>query len=206
MKRLLLLLNIILLASVQMHAGNREGAPLLRYGLEWGTTGTLYTSVHQNYTAEEGYRIDEYISEWTYISNAFVSANFGFNILPGFAAGLYAGYAGLTSDRRMFPLTLRLTCTPKGYDNDSFTSYIEGGFGFTDIKHLAARCTLASGGVGYHMALSRSVSIDYLASLRFAMDHPAIIDQDSGITVPTSSIRLNNVIYLSLNFGIAVNF
>ena len=206
MKRILSYIFILLFASSQMQAGNREGAPLLRYGLEWGTTGTLFTALHQNYTAEEGYRIDENISEWTYISNAFVSANFGFNIRPGFAAGLYAGYAGLTRGRRMFPLTLRLSCTPKGYDNDSFTSYIEGGFGFTDIKHLSERCSLASAGAGYHMALNRSVSIDYLASLRFAMDHPVIIDQDSGIAVPTGSIRQNNVIYLSINFGVAVNF
>lgn len=206
MRRYILILLPLLAAVLNASAARPSSVPFFKYGLEWGTTGTLYTTMHQNYTAEEGYRVDDNRDYWTYISNAFFLANIGFNITERLSLGVYSGYSGISTENRIIPLTGRASFYPKGIASDGMVCFLDGGVGFKDIKNPSAVCMLGSLGSGYHLALSRSVSIDFLANLRYALDHPEIIDPDSGKAVPSGHIRRNNASYCSINFSIAINF
>lgn len=201
-----IIISLLLLASCIPALAGQPGIPFLRYGIEWGSCSTMFTARHQNYTAVDGYRIDENHAGWTFIGNAQVLANVGVNITPHIAVATYCGFSGITKGQRVMPLTLRGTYFFHEMDCDGMLCYFDGGIGFKDYRDLSNICTLLSAGGGYHIALSRSVSLDFLLTARACLDQPDIFDPDTGNPVPRSNIRLNYADYCSLNISIALNF
>ena len=201
-----IILFILLLAAWAPSFAAQPHIPFIRYGVEWGSSGTLYTSKHQNYTVSEGYRVDDNHAGWTFIGNAQVLANIGVNITPRIAVAAYTGLEGISKDFRVIPLTLRGTYYFKDMDFDGMLCYFDGGVGFKGIRNPSEICTLLSAGTGYHMALSSSVSLDFLLSARASLDSPDIVDPDTGRALPESSIRLNQARFYSVNISIALNF
>lgn len=206
MKRGLLISVFAILACIPAIAAGPQGVPFFEYGLEWGSSSTLYTSRHQNYTSDEGYRINESHSGWTFVSGGYITVNMGLNVTRWLNVGINTGYAGITEGRRAIPLTARASFYPKGIDSDGIMCFLDGGVGFTDIRVPSKTCTLFSLGTGYHLAFSRLVGLNFICKLRLASDHPDIMDIDSGEKVPTGRIRENIANYWSLNCGIALDF
>lgn len=201
--RRIIIISLLLLASCAL---SHAAQPFIRYGVEWGSSGTLFTAKHQNYTVGEGYRVDENHAGWTFIGNAQILADLGVNITPHIAVAAYTGMAGIAEGFRVIPLTMRGTYYFKEMDCDGMLCYFDGGVGFKEIRNPSKICTLLSAGTGYHVALSRSVSLDFLFSARASLDRPDIVDPDSGRKIPESSIRLDQASYYSLNISIALNF
>lgn len=166
----------------------------------------MFQSKHQNYTVGDGYRVDDNHAGWTFIGNARILANVGVNVTPHIALAAYSGLTGISKDFRAVPLTLRSTYFIRGMDCDGLLCYVDGGVGFKNHRNLSDVCTLLSAGTGYHMALSRSVSLDFLISARLTLDSPDIFDPDSGKVIPAGNIRVNSARYGSLNLSIALSF
>lgn len=199
-------LLISLIALIACTAARAQDIPLFEYGIEWGSTSTLFTSRHQNFTSDEGYRINENHSAWSFVSGGYFTVNLGFNVTHWLNVGINTGFAGIAEGRRAIPLTARATIYPKGIENDGMLYFLDGGIGFTDYRVPSKQCLLFAAGTGYHLELSRLVGLNFICKVRAAVDHPDIIDIDSGELVPVGRIRENNALYLSLNFGIALDF
>ena len=201
----------ILLTSFLILCGTRAGAqaPRVRYGLEWGITPTFIRSQDINYISAEGYRVDEDTSGFDFFANGYILADIGVNINDNAALSLYAGYAGLSDNNRVFPLLLRLSAFPKGMTTDGIFLYAEGGVGFhsaTPGAGTLSSAIIADTGWGYHIALSRSIGLDFQMGLRASFDHVHIKDADTGEWVPDADIRRNDARYYALCFSIGLNF
>lgn len=203
MRRLIFTIFAIFMCLHQLGA---QDIPLFEYGIEWGSTSTLFTSRHQNYTSDEGYRINEDHSGWTFLGGGYFCINLGFNVTRWLNVGVNTGYAAISEERRAIPLTARATAYPKGINSDGMLYFIDGGVGFTDYRNPQKTCMLLSAGTGYHLALSRLVGLNFICKIRMATDHPDIFDIDSGEKVPAYRIRENIANYWSLNFGLALDF
>lgn len=201
-----LIISFLLILCAPVLAAAQNDMPLFEFGIEWGSTSTLYSSKHQNYTSDEGYRINETHSGWTFMGGGYFTVNLGVNATRWLNLGINTGFAGITEGRRAIPLTARATIYPKGMSNDGILCFFDGGVGFTDYRQPSKTCTLLSAGTGYHFAFSRLMGMNLICKIRFAGDHPDIIDIDSGKTVPSGRIRENKAGYWSLNFGIALDF
>lgn len=187
----------------------RAQAPRVRYGLEWGISPTFLQSRDINYISAEGYRVDEDGKDFAIDWNGFVLADVGVNLNDNWALSLYAGYAGLSKGNRIFPLLLRVSAFPKGMTNDGIFIYAEGGAGFhsavPDTSTLPA-AAMTDAGLGYHLALSRSIGLDVQLSLRGSHDKMRIKDADTGVWVPDADIRRNDMHCYALCLSIGLNF
>lgn len=187
----------------------RAGAPRIRYGLEWGVTPTFLQSWHFNYISGEGYRVDDSGRDHPFTFNGFVYAHFGVNVTDALALSLYGGYAGLSKGNRVFPLLFRASMYPKGMATDGLFYFAEAGAGFHAAKQSAPSlpaAALANAGAGYHLALSRSIGLDFQLSLRGAFDHQRIKDADTGNWVPDADIRRNDMRAYALCLSIGLSF
>ena len=203
--RYISILSAMLLACT---AASARGS-LFRYGVEWGYTPMVYEAHHLNYIAREGFRVDDNDSGGKFNSNALLLMDFGVNLTDNFSLGLYFGYAGLSEDNRVLPLSMRMTWFPKGITTDGFMCYAEAGAGFhlpwQDVPKRNA-AFLASAGAGYHLALSRSMGLDFQIGLRESLDHALIPEPDGSGYVSGQNIRKNNTAYSALNITIGLTF
>lgn len=187
----------------------RAGAPLLRYGLEWGFTPTFLETHNLNYFSSEGYRVDDKGSDFNLTGNGIVLAEVGVNVNERLALSLYAGYAGLSRGNRVFPLLMRVSAFPKGMTNDGVFCFAEAGAGFHSSEPAVSTlpaALLADAGGGYHLALSHSIGLDFQLSLRYTYDHTRIHDPDTGGWIPEYDVRSNGVRYCALCLSIGLNF
>lgn len=205
MRRQVIISILLLLLPCLALPAREPGTASFRFGIEWGGCSTLYTAMHQNYTVEDGYRVDENHAGGTFIGNAQMLANAGVNITPHIALAAYSGLTGISKDFRVVPLTLRGTYFFKDMHCDGMLCYLDGGVGLK-CKNLSDICTLLSAGTGYHLALSRAVSLEFLACVRLTLDRPDIMDPDTGKAIPAENIRVNNARYGALNFSVALSF
>lgn len=202
-------ISLVAVLSALFCISAQAQAPRVRYGLEWGISPTFLQSRDINYISAEGYRVDE---DWTGLEfdvNGLVMAEFGVNLNDCFALSLYAGYAGISKDNRLFPLLLRLSAFPKGMTDDGIFIFADGGAGFhsaiPDAATLPA-AVIADAGTGYHIALNRSIGLDFQVSLRGSFDHMLIKDADTGNWVPDADVRRNATRCYALCFSIGLNF
>lgn len=181
-----------------------EPAPLVTFSVEWGYSATLVTSYHFNYICNEGYRIDLEGNEVGFNSNGGLLLTAGFHISDQVRIGIASGYEGINRNNRIIPLECRMTLYPKGYCNDGFVCNADAGFGLRDsFRNISAFCCGMGG--GYHVSLSRRISIDFLLNTRMFIDMPPIEDIDDGF-VPERNIRKDIARYHAMNLSIALNF
>lgn len=202
---LMLCAAFALLAGIEAHAR----APRVRYGLEWGFTPTLFQSWHLNYISNEGYRVDDNDGGFSFAGNGIVLAEAGVNVSDHLALALYGGYAGLSKGNRVFPLLLRASLYPGGMTRDGLFCFAESGAGFhssTPSATTLPAAVLANAGGGYHLALSRSIGLDFQLSLRGSFDHTLIKDADTGDWIPDADIRRNETRGYALCFSIGLSF
>lgn len=187
----------------------RAGAPRLRYGLEWGNASAFYQSSHLNYITYEGYRVDDNDSGFSYVGNGHVLAELGINLTDRFAVSVYGGYAGLMKGDRVFPLLLRATAYHHEMTEDGLFCFAEAGPGFhssTPHNTTLPAALMADAGCGYHVALSRSIGLDFQLSLRGAFDHTLIKDADTGEWIPDADVRRNETRAYALCLSIGLSF
>lgn len=196
---------IALIAGTDVHAG----APRLRYGLEWGCAAAFYQSRDINYITHEGYRVDDDYKGLSFEGNGHVMAEMGINLTDRLAVSVYGGYAGLSEGNRVFPVLLRACLFPEGMTEDGLFCFAEAGPGFhssTPSTTTLPAAIIANAGGGYHIALSRSIGLDFELSLRGAFDHKLIKDADTGDWVPDADIRRNATRTYALCLSIGLSF
>lgn len=185
--------------------------PLFRYGLEWGFTPMVYETCHLNYLVEEGYRVDDSSSDVMFTPNAVLLAGFGVNVSNNISLGIYSGYAGLSEENRVIPLSFRATWFPKGVTSDGMLYYADVGTGFhihisDRIEPDRSPATLVGIGTGYHFSLTSSIGLDLQIGFRESFDHALILDPDGSGYISGRNIRRNNAAYSALNMSIALTF
>ena len=149
--------------------------PLFTYGIEWEYVSTINSIYHHNFSAVDGYRVNDKGSKMMYAGNASVYAHAGVNIGRHGNVSLYAGYSGL-------------------YDN-----YADGGCGFRPGSEMSV---MGKAGGGYRISLSRSVKLDMLLSYRCSYAEIPFSDQYGPVS--DDRIRRNNNYLSAINLGIGI--
>ena len=199
-RQIFLVLSFLAGSAFSSSAAGR-GDSFFHYGLEWGYTSTIIHLYHNNYIAEEGYRVDKNAMEWCYNSNGHFYANAGLNYNGRHSSSICIGYIGIKQERHVLPLTFRQTFFFNSYDSDGALCFADAGL----CIHEKERNTfIGRAGTGWRMALSTHCSIDFLLSFQISYDHPKVIDNEQ--EVEKEHLRRNDSTYGGVNFGIAVNF
>ena len=199
----LLLATVLALAAPHRTEGR---TPQLRYGLEWGGSTTLVSTHHYNYLDNTlGFRIDDSGTDTHRWGNAFVCAYCGLDLLPRLALSLRSGLAGIAPDRRLVPLTLRLSWHPHGSCSDGLFLLGEGGPGFPDFLEDRPMVLAIAGG-GYRLQLGEKSSLDLLLTARAVLDHPAIWDEEERHYIETQNVRRNDAVHYALCLSLGLNF
>lgn len=179
----------------------------LDYGVEWGYTASLGEIYHYNYISPSlGARIDSRDAHLAYKSNGHLYAFAGAKFARHFALDAMAGWAGLYEERRMFPVTLRSSFFFKGYDQDGWKAFLEGGcclggsFGGKAVG-------IGKLGGGYRVMLDRHFALDLALSLQGVLDHPLdVYDDKREELIPAAFLRRSDCGYVSVNFSVALCF
>ena len=201
MKKLIPMMFLMLLAPL---AARAEG-PRFSWGLEWGYTGTFLRSSQHNFICEEGYRIIDNPQTWWYFSNGTVTANAGVDLTRNIGVSAYSGLRGVYSKRWVVPAGLKIRWSPVGLDSDGLLVFAGGGAVFPTAP-LRETGLEANAGAGYRIALRRGLSVDFLVSWNFTLDHENIADPDTRKLVPRTMISSNTCEYQGINFSVALNF
>lgn len=206
MKRLAIAL-IMILAAAWEATGQGGLYEHLDYGVEWGYTASFCNIYHYNYTSpSSGARIDSRDTQLAYKSNGYLSAFAGVRFARHFALDAMAGWAGIYEDRRVFPLTLRTSVFWRGYDEDGWKTFLEGGW-CAGPSFGGKSIWIARLGSGYRLMLDRHFALDLMFSLQGVHDHPTgVYDKSREESVPDASLRRSDCSYLSANFSVALCF
>lgn len=202
-----LLLVIIQLPSAAQPGSKvlGEGKMHIRYGVEWGYSATFLNNFHSVYfDPDAGYRIDQKGTDFFLYSNGYVSAKAGVELFRHYSATIIAGYAGIKQDRRIVPVSLRAGYHFNSYDTSGSMVFIEGGAGLHPLEETAS--FLYKAGFGYRVMMSRKSSLDFMASVYLAGDHPGIYNQDIPGYIPGILVRRSDACYAAISFSIAINF
>jgi len=202
MKRLAL---IIALAILPFAAQAKTG--LLRYGIEWGFSANFlegHDYIYQTETEPHYLLPEDRRCGFSYSSNAYILANFGFNLSEKSALGLVTGYAGVYKERAGFPILLRYNLYPATMHKDGHFFLADAGIIIPDNgKGLMGQISI---GAGYRYSLSDKINLDITLSIRGIHDNPPIWDLTDQTYVSPQYIRRNDAGYASFNIGVAVNF
>lgn len=203
----ILVLSLLFATKAEGKTGLRSKYPFLKFGVEWGGGISLFEAHRFVYTDEIiGCLLpaDEEMG-FSFVPTAYLLLNFGANIGHHSSIQIEGGFSGVHEDRRVFPIQLRYSYLFNGCNRDGVFVFGCAGVAFPDngSRRLAS---LASFGGGWRFSLSRSISLDFLASLRGCFDHPEVWNDDLGKYVPDNCIRRNNAGYAGINVGIALNF
>ncbi len=203
--------KLILLALLLVFAGTAAPArsPFVRFGVEWGPSAVIYSSVHLFYTDWDGVKVREDDSGFHSHFNGFVLGHVGVNATNFLSFSVHSGYAGVGKDNRLIPVLLRATAAPDGFDTDGLFLFIDGGAGF----HLTHNdqpdidpAFMADAGMGYHFALAPSVRLEFALSLKLTCDKILIPDPDLGGYIPAENINKNSAKYLALCLSVGFSF
>ena len=201
MKRLLATLTAVLAAAVSLGAQDSR----LSYGLEWGYTATFLKTAQHNFICAEGYRITETPRSWQYFSNGSIMANAGVDLGRSFNLSVYSGIIGVYSDRWTVPAELRLRFCPAGLLSDGAVLHAGTAalFPLIPLYETGFRANL---GGGYRLSLYKGISVDFLLSFNFTLDHERLRDPDTMDYVPRARIVWNTAEYYAVNASVAINF
>ena len=207
MKKTILMFIITLLAFL------KGGAALagdfydhLDYGVEWGYTATLQYQHSFVYLSESGSRTLYKGNLLTYKSNGEVLVFAGVKFAKVLTLNACAGWAGVYEGRRVCPLTLRLSCFPRGYSSDGVKILLEGGKcfakSFEDKEIMIAKI-----GAGYRITLSHNIALDFSLNAQMVSDHPlGIYDAEHKTIVDDASLLESNAHYSGLSFVMSLSF
>ncbi|MBO8473729.1 MAG: hypothetical protein IAB91_00355 [Bacteroidetes bacterium] len=172
--------------------------PLFTYGIEWEYVSTINSIYHHNFSAVDGYRMNDKGSKMMYAGNASVYAHAGVNIGRHGNVSLYAGYSGLYDNYAVIPVSLRYTWV-FGRSDAGWLCFIDGGCGF---RPESAMSVIGKAGGGYRISLSRSVKLDMLLSYRCSYAEIPFSDQYGPVS--DDRIRRNNNYLSAINLGIGI--
>lgn len=204
-------LAIFLLASICNAAAqdseSRKDFPRFTFGIEGSCMVTFGTYFHNNFIADDGYRINVREFDTGILCNGQLLANAGCNLSRNLNLSVYFGISGIRKHETALPLSLRLTAFfGKNPLEGRWFAFADGGTAvgtkrpsFSPVGKL---------GAGYRISLTRSTKLDFLLSYQIIYDHPAIKESIDGVTtdVPPERIRRNNTLINALTFGIGLNF
>lgn len=193
-------------AAAKLGAAGVLDGTRVRGALEWGYCATCMHHYHNDYIDEtDGYRIDVTDTKWLMYSNAFLQAGVNLETMKHFSLGLYAGFAGVYQERRVFPATLRLTYFYKDYADSGFFTFVEGGMAFvfddTDQKNQIARL-----GGGYRCRLSSRNSLDFNFFVQTVTDHPDIYNMNTSDKVRRVYLNCSDSRYAAAVFSVSFIF
>ena len=198
---------ILIAAAVLLFAARPAGAQSspLHFGIEWGLSEKFFDVHNYNFLTEENLRVDDNNAGPDFHSNLFILGRAGACIVDLFTVSLCAGYAGISRNRRIIPVTGLVTITPNGKDSDGFTAFLGSGIGIHDVKSDYI-LFLGRAGAGYRYALDKAVSLDINLGFQVALDHPEIWNPVEQKYVLEQRVLESNAFYLATTLSLAVNF
>lgn len=200
---ILLAAVLSLLLSRPLGAQDRS---IVRFGLEWGLSASVYNTFHYNYIDKiMGYRIDEDGSDRNCMGNAFAEAYCGADITRTLALTLRFGFCGISKGRRTVPIGLRLSWFPAGTCADGVFALAEGGMSFPDFFEAKPAPVFRLGG-GYRYLLAGDSSLDIQFCARLCQDHPDIWDEQERQYVEAHNVRRSDAAHYALCLSVALNF
>ena len=177
----------------------------LHFGIEWGLSEKFFDVHNYNFLTEEGLRVDDNGAGTDFHGNMFLLARAGACIADLFTISACAGYAGISRNRRIIPVTGLVTITPNGRDSDGFTAFLGSGIGIHDVKSDYV-LFLGRAGAGYRYVLDNSVSLDLNLGMQVTLDHPEIWNPVEQKYVLEQRVLESNAFYLAMTLSLAVNF
>lgn len=204
MKRLIIFILAALICTNGFAGQPTNAFPRMTFGLEWGGSATLFTSYHFNYICSEGYRLDVEGRDFVCYSNADILGTFGMNITDWLNFSVFSGFEGISSGRRIIPIGGRATFYSKGYSGQGMMLRAGAGLGIS-ASSRSFSTSFGLAGIGYHVPLSRSISLDFIFGYKVYLDTPPVEDIEGGY-VPERDIRKDIATYHALNFSIGLNF
>lgn len=203
------IISLALVTMLPLTAGAASGrgfAQNIRYGIEWGYTGTIYENHRYVYLTDEGARVESDDHSAIYNSNGCFFAYAGIESWDRIQTDLVSGYMGVVQGRRVVPLMLRETVYLNGCRNDGFKLFAEGGLcltkTFKDQKSWIGR-----GGLGYRVMLGDKPAMDFFLTAHFVHDHPnSIYISEHSYIVPVHNIRMSDRDYAGISVGMALSF
>lgn len=195
---------ILLFLTANAAAGERAGR--IRYGIEWGYTGTVYESHDYAYLSDAGAMVAAAGHSLIFNSNGCFMAFAGYEFMGKTETDLVSGYVGVIQGRRVVPLMVRETYFFNGCRNDGIKVFAEGGAclsgTFRDKPSWMGRA-----GAGYRVMLGDIPAMDLFISAHFVQDHPAsVYASEYSYSVPKSDLRSSLSQYAGISIGLALNF
>lgn len=195
---------ILLFLTAGAAAGERSGH--VRYGIEWGYTGSLYESHDYAYMSDAGAMVTSKGHSLIFNSNGCFLAFLGYECLKKTETDLVAGYAGVIQGRRVVPLMVRETFFFNGCRNDGIKMFAEGGvcLAGTFMEKLT---WMGRAGAGYRVMLGDIPALDFFLSAHLVHDHPAAVyATEYSYSVPAGDLRSSLRQYAGISIGLSLNF
>lgn len=187
---------------VNAQGSRKERYPRLTFGAEWGYVATFWDYTHNNFFSAEGYRINEKVNSFGWVSNGDLYLHAGYNIDESWNISVYAGYGGVNGPNKVIPVSFRATrCYGDDPMKDRWFSFVDLGSGICIKKPVQEIVTGRFGG-GYRLSLSKDTKLDLMAGLRLAYTHPEVIHD--GRPIPHKMINRNNTICGGLSISLAL--
>lgn len=185
----------------------RAEEPSFKFGIEWGFATTIYRYYYEYYydVYETTLNTDSY---FLLLGNGHIMANAGLYFGDRFCVSLHSGYMGIHQGRHMIPVLARFSYFPSGFNNNGMFCFGDAGpaFGVTKNKNPYGLCVICHAGGGYRLALSSTMSIDFLISARAAFDKPGIWSPYLNDYIPTENVRKSISNMYGLEFTLGLNF
>lgn len=178
----------------------------VRFGIEWAFTPQLFESHTFYYVSSQGYAVNDKSHSFDFQPNGEFMGVVDFNVTDKFTMGCMSGI-GSSAQTKYIPLILRLSWFTKGNNTNSFFWNFGAGAGF-HLKSLPAQRTMfvTSFGGGYRTMLTETMSINFALSIRINVNHPALLDADTGTYIPAGDVRQNTQSWHGLSLSTFICF
>lgn len=196
---------LLLLSLTAGGKGKRpDGVSRITFGAEWNYIASFNCRIHNNFFSDIGYRVDMNDNTYDFKSNADLYLHCGFNLSEDWNISVYSGIAGVYSQNKIIPVSLRATryFRPDSRGDRWFT-FMDGGSGISVSRHPQAVGTGKIGG-GYRISMSPASKLDFLIALRMTLNRPEI--EYDGFEIPIDKINRNNAYVNAVSAGISLTF
>lgn len=175
-------------------------------GVEWGYKACTYHKYHYNYLSEEGVRINDKGTDNELFSNGEIYGFAGAYVSDYLNLSLYAGFSGIYSDRRVYPVSARASWYFNGRSCDGLKAFVDLGSAFTDTFNRQ-KLLLGKAAVGYRFALDKDWGMDLNLCVQYVSDHPdKVIDKYAGTVVTESSLRRCDTTNILFGASVSISF
>jgi len=206
MKKIILTLSVAMLfMAFPIQGQERSGHRKFTAGLEWNYSAQLFNDFEYNYITVVGDRSHCMGSKFDYHTNGQLLGSLGCNLFGHSNISIYAGYAGLGNDNRVFPVSVRYTYAFSKRKSDGYLAYADGGIGVSNEKAHNYSRIFKSGG-GYRIYIGNNANMDFMAGIQAAFTHPGIFDADTGREVTGSNFKKSDAWLYSISLGMSINF